>query len=114
VVDDDHRVLESLESLFLSAGYSVLGFGSAQAFFAHGTLDRVDIVISDIGMTPIDGIALRRRVQEQRPDVPVLLVTGHAELFERARRLDVPSSMLFSKPFDSDALMAAVGRELGR
>ena len=55
VIDDDQRVLESLENLLESAGYTVRLFTSAQAFLKDEAFAKVDCVISDIGMPAIDG-----------------------------------------------------------
>jgi FixJ family two-component response regulator len=112
VVDDDHRVLESLESLLSSAGHLVVGFESAQALLDSGSLGRIDVLISDIGMTSVDGFALRTIAQAQRPDLPVLLVSGRTDLLEQARRRNVPSAVTFAKPFKTSCLLGAVEREL--
>jgi FixJ family two-component response regulator len=112
VVDDDHRVLESLESLLSSAGHAVVGFASAQAFLDSGALELVDVLISDIGMTSVDGLALRALARDRRPDLPVLLVSGRADLIEEARRQNVPGAVMFAKPFQSASLLGAVEREL--
>ena len=58
VIDDDERVLESLENLLESAGHTVCLFTSAQAFLNDKAFAKVDCVISDIGMPAIDGFEL--------------------------------------------------------
>lgn len=109
VVDDDRRVTESLEDLLESAGYTVRAFPSGQALLESGVLDRIDCLITDIGMPGMDGFELERLVSERRPDLPVILITGRHEIAElaQARR-----KRFFRKPFDGQALLAATGEAL--
>jgi FixJ family two-component response regulator len=109
VVDDDPRLLESLEDLLESAGYSVRSFSSAISLLDNG-ISGVDVLITDIGMPGMDGFQLRDEVRKARPDLPVILITGRHEIAdqERAQRIDG----IFRKPFDGQALLAAVGEAL--
>ena len=70
VVDDDYRILESLESLLESAGHSVYLFLSAEAFLEADILANVDCLISDIGMPGMDGFKLLRLIRVGRPTLP--------------------------------------------
>jgi DNA-binding NtrC family response regulator len=109
VVDDDRRVLESLENLLESAGYAVHGFASAQALLGSREWVTFDLMITDIGMPEIDGFALYRRLQSERPETPVLLITGGERLLQEAERLGVP---VFFKPVDADRLLSCVAETL--
>ena len=107
VVDDDHRTLESLADLLEAAGYDVRLYPSATALCGGGGLGGIDCLISDIGMPDMNGIELRRVVLSERPELPVILMTGRPEL--RAQH----SSMLerdryFEKPFDGQQLLATI------
>ena len=110
VVDDDPRVLESLEDLLESAGYVARSFSSAGPLLAGG-LSGVDLLITDIGMPGRDGFELRDLVKEARPDLPVFLITGRHEIADQDRAQGV--SGFFRKPFDVKRLLAAVGDALG-
>lgn len=109
VVDDDPRLLESLEDLLESAGYSARCFSSAQAVLDDGLSD-VDVLISDIGLPNIDGFELRNRARSARPDLPVFLMTGRHEIADQSRAQGV--SGFFRKPFDGRLLLAAVTEAL--
>jgi len=114
VVDDDPRLLESLEDLLESAGYRACCFSSAGSLLANG-LSGVDVLITDIGMPGIDGFELRDLVRKVRPNLPVFLITGRHEIADQDRAQGI--SGFFRKPFDGQALLAAVGesiREEGR
>ena len=109
IVDDDPRLLESLEELLESAGYATASFSSARALLATGLVD-VDLLITDIGMPGVDGFELRDIVGKARPELPVFLVTGRHEIADQHRAQGI--SGFFRKPFDAQALLAAVGEAL--
>jgi len=109
IVDDDPRLLESLEDLLESAGYEVRTFASAGTFLAGGLLD-LDLLITDIGMAGTDGFALRNMVMTERPDLPVFLITGRHEIADQSRAKGIGG--FFRKPFDAQRLLAAVSEAL--
>jgi FixJ family two-component response regulator len=109
VVDDDPRLLESLEDLLESAGYVARSFSSAGSLLASGLSD-VDLLITDIGMPGTNGLELRDVVKKARPDLPVFLITGRHEFAEEGRVQGVDG--FFQKPFDAQALLSAVGDAL--
>jgi FixJ family two-component response regulator len=111
VVDDDPRVLESLENLFESAGYAVRMFSSAKALIGAGLSD-IDCVITDIGMPVLDGFALHDVVKTARPDLPVFLITGRHEIGDQQRASAKDIHGFFRKPFDGPTLLAAVDQAL--
>src|SRR5262245_35371059 len=111
VVDDDPRVLESLENLLESAGYGVRKFSSAKSLIDAGLSD-VGCIITDIGMPSVDGFELHGLVKKVRPDLPVFLITGRDVIGDEQRAGLNGVSGFFRKPFDGPALLAAVGNAL--
>lgn len=114
VVDDDRRLIESLEELLESAGYGVRCFSSANSLIADGFSD-VDALITDIGLPGIDGFELRHLATKSRPELPVFLITGRHEIADQSRAQGI--SGFFRKPFDGQALLSALdtalhGREM--
>jgi FixJ family two-component response regulator len=105
VVDDDRRLLESLQELLESAGYRALLFSSGPDFLARADLPALDCLITDIGMPGMDGFELQRIVASRRPALPVILVTGRHEITDLPQARQLP---LFRKPFDGPTLLAAV------
>ncbi|MEO8751413.1 MAG: response regulator, partial [Casimicrobiaceae bacterium] len=61
----------------------VLAFASGAAMLDSGCLATLDCVISDIDMPAMDGFALAHAIHEARPELPVVLITGHPELLDR-------------------------------
>ncbi|YBV97952.1 response regulator [Phyllobacteriaceae bacterium JZ32] len=106
VVDDDPRLLESLQDLLESAGYAAHGFSSARSLLTSG-LSGIDVLITDIGMPAMDGFELRDVVKKASPGLPVFLITGRHEIADQDRAQGIRG--FFRKPFDAQALLAAVG-----
>jgi FixJ family two-component response regulator len=108
VVDDDQRMLESLKNLLESAGHSVRLFGSATALLDSGSLADIDCLISDIDLPKIDGYELLRLVTAARPELSVILITGHPEMAKRSPPVGSGRYRLFTKPFDAQEFLMAV------
>lgn len=113
VVDDDPRLLESLENLLESAGYAVRSFASARAMMDAGLSD-LDCLVTDIGMPGMNGFDLHSAVKQARPELPVFLITGRHEIGDQQRAASSDIAGFFRKPFDGPALLAALDRALGR
>ena len=111
VVDDDSRVLRSLEDMLESAGYRVRLFASAKQFLGTAIAE-VDCVISDIGMPGADGFELQQIIRNSRPTLPVILITGRHEFATTEHEAARGGRLLFEKPFDTRQLLAAIGYEL--
>ena len=112
IVDDDPRLLESLENMLESVGHAVRTFSSAKALIEFG-LSGVDCLITDIGMPAVDGFELLDLVKKAQPDLPVFLITGRHEIGDQQRANAKDISGFFRKPFDGPTLLAAVDDALG-
>jgi FixJ family two-component response regulator len=112
VADDDSRILKSLRDLFESAEYAVLSFDSPTALLKSGCLERIDCLISDISMPETDGFELARLAHAARPGLPIILITGRADMLNRMSPAGVGCYRFFRKPFDGDELLATVGEAL--
>jgi FixJ family two-component response regulator len=109
VVDDDHSVRESLESLIRSVGYAVRVFDSAEAFLDSPDLAKTDCLILDIHMPGMDGVTLRRRLRNDYPTMPVIFITAHgSEKDARSRALVEGAVDSLLKPLSEDAVLSAV------
>jgi FixJ family two-component response regulator len=83
VVDDDPSILRSLEYLLASADLHVCVFASAAEMLESDCLGTIDCLISDIDMPVTDGFELLRVVHDARPELPILLITGHPDMLDR-------------------------------
>lgn len=94
LVDDDPRVREVTAALLDSLGYRVLEVGSGSE--ALQRLEQgVDLLLTDYAMPGMNGAELANLAQQQRPDLPVIFITGYAEL----GGLDLPDQVVVQKPF---------------
>src|SRR5579872_3395342 len=107
-VDDDFRVRESLESLIGSAGFTSFVFGSAEELLRSGLLAKASCLISDVRMPGMDGIELQLRVRSERPELPLIFVSGHFNDEIRSKALAGGAFALIDKPFDPGDLLETV------
>jgi FixJ family two-component response regulator len=112
-VDDDIRIRESIESLVESAGFASLLFPSAEEFLKSGKLAEVSCLITDVRMSGMDGIELQRRVRFDRPQLPVIFISGHHDDEIRRQALEGGAFAFMYKPFDPGDLLGVVNRAVG-
>jgi two-component system response regulator FixJ len=114
VIDDDEAVRQSIEFLLKTVGITVRSFESARAFFE--VLPEIDggCIVSDVRMPDITGIDLLRRVRESKPDLPVILITGHGDVPLAVEAMKLGAADFLEKPFDDDLLIASVRSALSQ
>lgn len=114
LAEDDMSVREFARRALESDGHAVTmahdGGEAAQALGPSGV--HFDLLLADVKMPVMDGIALALKVSRDRPDLPILLMTGFADQRERADGLETLVRDVLAKPFTLDELLAAVGRAL--
>ena len=110
LVDDDTRTARRLAPLLREDGYSaeVVGDGAA-AVDRLSRLPLPGVVITEVRLPHVDGVAVARFARAGRPDVRVIFVTGYPELVSHGPPADAPDKV-FTKPLDYDALHAELGR----
>jgi two-component system OmpR family response regulator len=108
LVEDDEPVRSLLVLALQLAGYEVHAAADAAAALALAeTLPSLDLVVADVGLPRLSGPELVRRLQEERPGLEALHITGHFE--ETAARLGLaPDAPRLRKPFAPGELVAAV------
>jgi PAS domain S-box-containing protein len=112
-VDDEPAVLRTLELLMQHAGHSVTFFASALAALERLAADasQVDLVITDQTMPELTGLDLARRLHALRADLPVIMLSGHAEAEDTSA--SPPNIRLcLRKPVRSEQLLEAVSHVL--
>jgi len=114
VIDDDDAVRESLEFLLKTAGIAVRGFETARAFLEVLPQVSAGCVITDVRMPEITGIDLLRKVKEVKPDLPVIVITGHGDISLAVEAMKIGAIDFLEKPFDDDHLLASVRTALDR
>ena len=108
VIDDDEAVRQSLAFLLATAGLAVRVYDSGLAFLDALTGLQPGCVVSDIRMPGIDGLELQRRLRTQGIDLPVIIMTGHADVPLAVEAMKAGVFDFVEKPFSDDALIGAV------
>ncbi|HXD44271.1 MAG TPA: response regulator FixJ [Pseudolabrys sp.] len=114
VIDDDDAVRESLEFLLKTAGIRVHGFESAMAFLEVLPRINAGCIITDVRMPEITGIELLQKVMDVKPDLPVIVITGHGDIALAVEAMKIGAIDFLEKPFDDDQLLNAVRSALDR
>ena len=115
VVDDEPTLVALAEEMLAGLGYEPVGFESSrlalQVFQAKP--ERFDLVLTDEAMPDLVGIELAREIRLLRPDVPIILMSGHggAALEEGAAAIGVQE--VLHKPLQRVDLAEALARALG-
>lgn len=107
LVDDDTVLRRTIAFDFKRKGFHVLQAGSGKEAWEILQTEKVHLVVTDIRMPDGHGIELLNRIRDRDPSIPrVILMTGYTELnLENAK--DWGAQVVFSKPFDRKALLAA-------
>jgi len=111
VIDDDSVACEVLQEILMRAGYDVDTCTSAKEALGK-ELSSYNLLISDIRMPEIDGLHFLRQVQEQWPDLPVILVTAYGSLETTMEALRLGAWDYISKPFSPEAIRSKVKKVL--
>ena len=78
IVDDELEFLELMQNRLRKRGFSVDTVGTGEGALEKVGEEKFDAMVLDVKMPGIDGIDVLRRVKELRPELPVILLTGHA------------------------------------
>jgi DNA-binding NtrC family response regulator len=110
VVDDDQTACELIEEALTRHGFQVTTQTSAKDALALVAAQDFDVLITDLGMAEMGGLALTERVLGLRSDLPVIVVTGMVSLETAISAMRVGAFDFLTKPLDSDLLCIAVER----
>jgi len=110
LAEDDDNVRHFVERALIHAGHQVqcAEDGGLAAECVDEQAGAFDLLLSDIKMPVMDGIALALHVAAQYPQMPIVLMTGFADQRERAHGLEALIYDVIPKPFTLDALVAKV------
>jgi two-component system response regulator FixJ len=112
VIDDDEAVRDSLGSLLIAADLNVMPFASAEAFLLGYTPVPVSCAIVDLRMPGMDGVSLLEHLRSKGLNLPVIVVTGHADVPMAVRAMKAGALDFIEKPYTNAAMQEAVRRAL--
>jgi FixJ family two-component response regulator len=114
VVDDDESVRESLPALLRLSGFAAQAFSSAEAFLGSDAVGETSCLLLDIAMPGMSGPDLQQELARRRRKIPIVFITGLADVSIRPRLLARGAVDCLSKPFSEAALLDAVSAALRR
>jgi len=114
VIDDDDAVRQSIEFSMKTVGIAVRGFDSGKAFFEVLPDIEHGCVVTDVRMPEITGIDVLRKIHETKPDLPVIVITGHGDVPLAVEAMKLGAADFLEKPFDDDLLIESVRAALSR
>jgi len=113
VAEDEHAVAQFVARALENIGHTVTVAGDGGEAVAKLQSDDFDLLLTDIAMPVMDGIALALSAAQSHPDMPILLMTGYAREKERAHNIDSLIVEVITKPFSLADIQKIVTRTLG-
>jgi FixJ family two-component response regulator len=107
VVDDDVSVRESLELLIKTAGWRPETFASAQDFLSRPRPTVACCLVLDVRLPGLNGLELQRQLVD-RADMPIIFITGHADVPMSVQAMKTGAVEFLTKPFKDDVLLDAI------
>ncbi len=112
VVDDEPDMLENVGRILRRAAFACLTAGSAREALAVVERDRPDLILTDLRMPGMDGLALLRAVKRLSPPTPVVIFTAYASEATAQEALAAGATGFLAKPFSGAELLQTVRRSL--
>ena len=112
VVDNDISVRESLESLISCEGWQPEVFASAEEFLSYPRALVPSCLVLDMHLPGIHGLDLQKRIKAERPDMPIIFITGHGDVPSTVQAMKAGAFEFLVKPFRDDVLLSAIRNAL--
>src|SRR5262245_32770575 len=101
VVDDDSAVRSAIQHLLTSVALARETFGTADEFLQNLDRDRLGCVVMDVRMPRMSGLDAQRILAEHGAALPLIFITGHADIPVVVRAMKAGAVEVFGKPFDN-------------
>ncbi len=112
LVDDDERLRKAAGKVLAAEGYSVLSAASGREALEVLKRGAVALVVSDLRLPDLDGIALLKQVREFLPEAEVVMITGYGSIEKAVEAMQFGAYDFLQKPLDSAALLKTVAKAL--
>ncbi|MFP2907129.1 sigma-54-dependent transcriptional regulator [Pyxidicoccus sp. 3LFB2] len=110
VVEDEREMRAMLEKGLTRRGFTPVALPSADEALARLAAEDFDVVLTDLRMPGMDGLALCERIALNRPDIPVVVVTAFGSLETAVAAIRAGAYDFVTKPIDVDALVLVLER----
>jgi len=114
VVDDDCAVRGALVRLLVSMDYEVSAYPSGESFLAEHDPDVFGCIVLDVAMPGLSGLSLQRALAERGNRMPIIFLTGNADVPMCAQAMKSGAVDFLTKPIDERVLVSAAGARVGQ
>ncbi len=112
IVDDDAAILDSLDMLLEASGYKVAAYSDPEAFLDDFSADWRGCLLLDIHMPSMSGLGLQQDLLAIGSCLPIIFISGHADVPTAVRALKAGAFDFLQKPFDNDSLLQRIQRAM--
>jgi len=112
VVDDEPNYLVVLSELLIEEGYEILTAQNGETALHMVRETDLDLVITDMRMPGMDGLALLKAIKEYNPNLPIIMVTAFGEVEKAVAAMQAGAFNYLSKPFNNDELVLSVAKAI--
>jgi FixJ family two-component response regulator len=112
IIDDDPSARKGLSRLVRAAGMSVEVYGSALEFLERKHYDGYGCILLDVKMPGLSGLELQEELAKADYSLPIIFISGHADVPETARAMKKGALDFLTKPVDRDHLLESINESL--
>ena len=112
IIDDHAPVLAALGEMLSVFGFEVARYESALAFLEAASAQQTGCIVADVQMPGMDGITLVSELKRRGLRIPIILISGHANILMAVAAIKSGAQDFIEKPVDDVALVAAINRAL--
>ena len=114
VVDDDAAVRTAIVRLLGAEGFTATAYGSAESFLAGSDPQEHGCLVLDVALPGLDGLALQQALAERGSHLPIIFLTGRADVPMCAQAMKLGAFDFLTKPVDVTVLLAAIEHALAK
>ncbi len=112
LVDDEFSIRDSLTLLIESTGQTVKSFESAEAFLNNYDPDHPGCLLLDVRMPVMSGHDLQNELLNRNISIPIIFISGHADIADSAKAFRAGAVDFLEKPFDNDVLLERINEAI--
>lgn len=108
MVDDDQHILQVVSEELSDRGYAVDTIADPTTVLAYLNTHSVDLLLLDLKMPGVDGISLLKQVEQESPDLPVIILTGHGDIDSASEVMRYGAVGYIQKPTKMEQLQQTI------
>ncbi len=115
ICDDEDEILRYLDKLLQASGYQVETFSRGTDLLKRVESDQTvvcDVVLQDVRMPDVDGLLVLKKLHSRKPDLPVIIMTGHGTINDAVQAIKEGAYDYITKPFPKEKLLGVLERVL--